>query len=341
MDTIDETQSEPQMSYGKKLEKQINLLQKFPLGTYWAKTPYQIDRKDLPYLHEYVSAEKMNASGIEGERMQIKEGESYSIDRYGSLYDFSDSFTEISKEEYEKIRNRAIHMHEFKKQLIANRQYLFHLYNLPLAEENPYKLNFDSLTKLVKNRKKTFDSVYKQELDELEVLKTHTLMEADKLDEYARNLKKFKEEIFENEKIYLFKFDKDQKDYKNFSLNINLFEINVCSLSSEKIDPTVYQFGGSDDEIHFLYKDWHLHLGVENKERDFWKSTVRTLIHTPSNNWRYTVGDEWRYALAYLKEDGSYRNGGIGSSLGGGDLYFISKDHFEEIKKFILDIGEN
>jgi len=326
--------------------KQISLIETAPLGTYWKQVWHDKTKNDTK-IDDYFHITKMeyHSTGpvLGGERLKINEECLFDLDYRASLYDFSFDKNhggyyaeQISKEEYEGVKNKVIQIYKNKSDELRKRGALFYKFN---SDNKKLHCDYNEMMKIVEQR---YDSI-KEYLDDGKSL--IKLCE----ERGQEDLKKEAEEKLaklKKDNRLLFYSESNKVEWPNFNRSFSIAEIDVSSLSfePEKINEQgIGYVGGSPFENNgknftFKVRFYGQSLFVDNYNSDFYETKVRVSFDNGNKNWRWEDPEGWRTYIATNDKftNGEYKNS---PSWSGNEFFILDDWHFEQLLDLINYTG--
>lgn len=345
---MEENQAQQENPMDNSLEtrkkKQMEQIEKVPLGTYWKKVNKN-QSNGGPCIDEYCHITRLEfnqgSSYLQGERLQITEGSLYDFDDRASIYNFElDNSTnvyyeQITQDEYEGLRNKTIKIFENKRQEKANRYALFQGFH----KETNFSYSYDELMKAILKRYNNIKE-YIDEADQAEKLCKEN-GEVEFLEVIEKERKRLRDE-----NLFRIYYSLKKHEQSNLFEFFNIVEIDITSVKfePEKVNEHgVGYVGGTPFEnnglnFHYKSRSYGQNLSYENYNRDYYKTSLRVSFNGEGKTWREDDPKGW---ITYIAINDKYTQGKYNSSpsYGSDEFYFLNKWHFEQLLDLIRYTG--
>lgn len=328
-------------------KRQLEMLDKAPLGTYWKQTWKEGRGLKGPRTDEYCFITNLEHSKVgggpylKGERLQIAEGSSYSFDDRATLYGFSFDkernayYEQISQEEYEGLRNKTIKIYENKSSEWSNRRTLF----AGFIKERGVHLDYNKLMELVIDR---YNSI-KDYIDDAN--RAEELCKEKGETEFLKEIQE-RRELLRKESLIRVYSSWSKTEYPNIIRRFNIHEIDITSISFEPAKfndkGTVYvggtPFENNGKNFHFKIRSYGQSLGVEKMTRDYYDSNVSVSFNSVGKTWREDDSEGWK---TYISKNDEYTKGEYKNtpSWNGDEFYLINDWEFNQLIDLIKHTG--
>jgi hypothetical protein len=336
-------------SLENRKKRQMEMLEKAPLGTYWKQVWKEDKGPKGRRTDEYcfiTNLEYNNIGGpyLKGERLQVKEGSSYMFDKRATLYDFSfdksrNAYHEqIEKDEYENLKKKAIKIYENKDRERLKRKTLFSGFNKEFKAHYSYAELMDSV-------KIRYD-IIKEDIDVAN--KALALCKGSEDEKFIKEIEGIEERFskFREDNLIRVYSSWDKVEWPNTFRSFSIHEIDVTSLSfePEKVNENgVGYVGGTPFEKNgknftFKVRVYGQSWSVENYSRDYYETDLRVGFNSTGKTWREDDPEGWKTYISKNDKytDGKYKNN---PSWGGDEFYILNDWHFEQLLDLIKHTG--
>lgn len=326
-------------------KKQKALIDLAPLGTYW-KQAWHEPEKNATGIWDYYHIKRLEQhegfSSLEGERIQFDETCLYHMDDRATLYESSFDKTrggyyaeQITKEEYERMRQRVIDIYENKRREIYNRSALFDLFN----NEKTRSFSYTEIMELTKN-------IHEQVKEEIEDF-TLALKRAE-TKEQIEKIQSIIERIKQNNMLKVFSMS-EKNQYPNLSFHFDIHVIDTSSVSFKAkyyndngvgyVDGSPFEENG--ETFWYKVKVCCLSLYAENYNRHHYETDLRTYFDDGNKNWRNDDPEGWRDYMAVKDKytNGNYKNSPVWPFDSDEKFYLLTDWHYEQLLDLIRFTG--
>jgi hypothetical protein len=332
-------------------EKQKKLIDLATLGTYWKQT-WHNPEKNATRIQDFYHIKRLEQHGefasLAGERIQFDETCLYSIDERATLYDFSFDKSrgeyyaeEITQEEYEALRNKAISVYKNKLEELNNRSALFDRFK----DEVSKSLSYTEVMEMAKS----IHEVVSDQIEECEM----ALKRAEEA-EHKEGIEKIKnliEKIKRENYLRVFSWDNLKTEWPDRRVGFNIHTIDTSSLNFK---PKSYNDSGvgyvngspfeeNGENFWYKIKVSSLSLMAENYNRHFYETELHIYFDDGDKNWRWAEEspEGWREYIATKDKytNGQYRNSPVWPFDKDQKFYLIDDWHYEQLLDLIRFTG--